>query len=253
VIKLLNDELNLKVQEQWDNSGLQIGCMDNDISKIMLTLDIDKNALKTAVEKKIDLILTHHPFLFDGIKSIDFGTYDGQLIKDIILNGINIYSLHTSLDMADYGVNYELSRMLGIDTYEILHPVNSDKSGYGGIGRIKPLKLIDFAGMVKQNLCCQSVKLFCSNHEQVIERVAFCGGSGSEFIADAVSKDAQVYVTGDIKYHQAQEALKNNLSIIDAGHYYTEYFSLEKIKSVLEKRDLDILLLKKNTVSEILI
>jgi len=254
VINLLNDELKLKTQEQWDNSGLQIGDLNDNISKIMLTLDVDKEAVSFAIEQNVNLIITHHPFIFNPIKSINFSTYNGQIIKDLIINNINLYSMHTSLDMADFGVNYELAQRLGVDSFEILHPINIDRSGYGGIANIRPINIIEFAEYVKKSLNCKNIKLYCNDEEKIINRIAFCGGSGGDFIIDAINREADVYITGDIKYHQAQDAIKNNLFIIDAGHYYTEYYCLKNLKAILEKlNNLEILSFIKNTVNEIII
>lgn len=255
IIEILKDGLKLKQQENWDNSGLQIGNLNEDINKIMLILDLDKEAVQFAVENKIDLIITHHPFIFNNIKSINYNTYDGKLIKDLITNNINVYSMHTSLDMAEYGVNYELAAKLGINSYEILHIINEkDLSGYGGISNIEPVNIIEYSNIVKNALNCNVLKLFCDNDKKLIKKVAFCGGSGSEFIEDAINKGADLYITGDIKYHQAQDALKNNLSIIDAGHYYTEYHSLKNVQNILkEKTSIELFLIERNTVPEIII
>lgn len=254
IIKILDEELKLKTQEEWDNSGLQIGDLNNDIKNIMLTLDLDKKAVEIAINHNINLIIIHHPFIFNPMKSIDFNTYDGQLIRNLIISNINVYSMHTNFDMAEYGVNYELANKLEIRKFEILHIINEDGSGYGGISNIKPINIIEFSEMVKKSLNCNSIRLFCNNDKKVINKVAFCGGSGSDFIEDAIKNGADVYVTGDIKYHQAQYALNNNLFIIDAGHYYTEYHSLKNVQKVLNKVEgLDIILLEKNTVREIVI
>lgn len=220
----------------------------------MLTLDIDLDAVAYAVKNDIDLIITHHPFLFSTLKSIDFNTYEGKITRELVINDINLYSMHTSFDMADYGVNRKLAEKLNIDNYHVLHAVNNDLSGYGGIGNIEPVNIVEYAKKVKIQLNAEHIKLYCKDDKKIIKKVAFCGGSGSEFIEDAIRKEADVYITGDIKYHQAQTALQNNLCIIDAGHYYTECHSLESIKNVLNKvSGLNVYILEKNTVRELII
>lgn len=243
--------MKIKAQESWDNSGLQIGNLNDDITNIMLTLDIDSNSIEFAIKNNVQLIITHHPFLFSNIKSIDFNTYEGSIIQKLIKNNVNLYSMHTSFDMADLGVNQKLAEKINIDKYDVLHIANKDLSGYGGIGNIEPINIIDYAKMVKKNLKAEHIKLYCNSNDKTIKRVAFCGGSGSEFINDAIEKNADLYITGDIKYHQAQEALNNNLFIIDAGHFYTEYHSMENIKNILKnKKELNVILLEQNTVKE---
>ena len=210
IINLINDEIKLKAHESWDNSGLQIGSKMVYINKIMLTLDLDLEAAEYAVNEKVDLIITHHPFFFTSIKKIDTDTYDGKIIKMLVQNNINLYSMHTSYDMAEKGVNYDLARKLNILNYDILHPINIVNSGYGGIGEITPLNIVDFTKHVKESLKADYVKLYCGDDKKIVKRVAFCGGSGSEFIEDAINLNADVYITGDIKYHQAQTAIKND-------------------------------------------
>lgn len=225
--------------------------MNNDIKNIMLTLDIDESLIEQALNEQIDLIITHHPFIFSGLKSIDYSTYEGRIIQKLVKNNINLYSMHTSFDMADSGVNQKLAIKLGIQNYETLKTINKDLSGYGGVGNIEPIQIKDYAQEVKNNLNAQYIKLYCNDSHGMIKRVAFCGGSGSDFIYDAMEKKADVYITGDIKYHQAQTALNNNLCIIDAGHFNTEYHSLENIGDVLINiKELNIILIEKNLIKE---
>ncbi len=253
-MNILKNKLQLKPQESWDNSGLQIGNLKANIKNIMLTVDIDSNLIDYAINNKIDLIITHHPFLFSSLKSIDFSTYVGKIIKDIINNNINLYSLHTNYDIADFGVNYQLSKILDIKDYEVLHVVNPDGSGYGGTGFTEPINIVEYAKMVKDKLKVDFLKLYCNDENKIITKVAFCGGSGGDFIKDAISKEVDVYITGDIKYHQAQAAMQNNLCIIDAGHYNTEYQSIENIKNILDEiHELNVKLMEINTVKEIIL
>lgn len=250
IINLINDEIKLKAHESWDNSGLQIGSKMVYINKIMLTLDLDLEAAEYAVNEKVDLIITHHPFFFSSIKKIDTDTYDGKIIKMLVQNNINLYSMHTSYDMAEKGVNYDLARKLNILNYDILHPINIDNSGYGGIGEITPLNIVDFTKFVKESLKADYVKLYCADDKKLVKKVAFCGGSGSEFIEDAINLNADVYITGDIKYHQAQTAIKNDLCIIDAGHYNTEVHSMVSLKNILEKTNIEVVIFTKNITAE---
>jgi dinuclear metal center YbgI/SA1388 family protein len=250
----LEDSLKLKNQEDWDNSGLQIGNMNCDIKTVMLTLDIDINTVNYAKDNNVDLIIAHHPFLFNTLRSIDLNSYDGKIIKTLIGNNINVYSMHTSLDMADMGVNKALADVLNIKNYSVLHEINNDGSGYGGIGDIEETEILLYAKKVKEALNCSIIKMYAPNKNMKVSKSAFCGGSGSDFILDAVNKCAHVYITGDIKYHQAQTALKNNLCIIDAGHFNTEFPVLRLIKTIIEKQsDINVIIYETNTVEEIII
>lgn len=250
----MEDSLKLKKQEDWDNSGLQIGNTDCDIKTVMLTLDMDLNAANHAINNKADLIIAHHPLLFSSLKSIDLNSYDGKIIKTLIENNINLYSMHTSLDMADMGVNKALAEILNIKNRSVLHEMNPDGSGYGCIGDVEETSIMEFSKKVKQSLNCSMIKLYAHDKNLKVNKAAFCGGSGSDFIFDAIKNNAQVYITGDIKYHQAQSAIKNNLCIIDAGHFNTEFPVLESIKKIIEKNsDLKVIIYETNTVEEIII
>jgi dinuclear metal center YbgI/SA1388 family protein len=170
IINILNDEVKLKEHESWDNSGLQVGSDKACINKIMLTMDLGREALDLALREKVDLIITHHPFFFSPIKRIDTDTYDGQIIKMLIKENINLYSIHTSYDMADKGVTSSLAEKLNIVNYQILHPVNEDKSGYGGIGDIPPIDIIEYAQFVKKAL---EQELFIEGHFLVTKGYCF--------------------------------------------------------------------------------
>jgi len=256
IINILNEECSLKKQETWDNSGLQIGSMSSEITGILLALDVTEEAVDAAIAKGSNLILTHHPFFFDDIKNIDLNSYRGKIVKKSILNDINIFSLHTSLDLADYGVTSSLAKELEIDNFEILsiEGKDGDKAyGYGGIANIQEIMLDKFADQVKYNLDCKCIKIYTSNRSAIINKVAFCGGSGDEFIDDAIAKGADLYITGDIKYHKAQYALQKGLNIIDAGHFYTECSVLKLLNDVLIDNNLSAYMFTQNFVKELYI
>ena len=254
VINLLNENLKLSNQESWDNSGLQIGDYNDEVKGIVLALDLSEDIIDYSIKEKANLIITHHPFLFSSIKCIDLATLQGRMINSIIKNNITVVSFHTSLDAAVNGITKELSKKLNVNEYTVLHEnyVDDEKNivGFGGIGYIEKTSLKKYANLVKDNLNCDAVKVYSNDINKDVCRVAFCGGSGSEFIRDAFSKLADVYITGDIKYHDAQFALNNNLSIIDAGHFYTENIILDKLYEILSPRINILKKYTKNTVIE---
>lgn len=236
--------------EHWDNSGLQVGNLQADINSILLALDINNAVLETAIKDKHNLIITHHPFIFNPLKNIDLLSEKGKIIKKLIENNINLYSMHTNLDIAIKGVNEALAEAIGINNYEILHNLdNNIEQGYGGIGQVKEYNIFDYALKIKENLGCPYVRVYSNN--KTIKRVAFCGGSGSSFILDAANKKADVYVTGDIKYHDVQLAMDLNLGIIDAGHYYTEIPVLKFLNKFLKAKNNNLIVknFTTNTIS----
>lgn len=256
IINIIDKKCGLKKEEKWDNCGLQIGDMNSDISGVLLTLDITEESIDAAIAKGLNLIISHHPFFFDTIKSIDMKSYHGKIIEKSIRNGMNIYSMHTSLDMANHGVTESLAGQLDIDNFDILSVEGEDdfgNYGYGGITDIHDIMLDKYADQVKYNLDCKSLKVYTNCRSQVIRKIAFCGGSGGDFIADALSHGADLYITGDIKYHEAQFALQNGLNIIDAGHFNTECSVLKLLNNVLIDNNLSTYMFTQNFVKELYI
>lgn len=248
----------IKDAEEWDNSGLQIGNVDDEITGILLTLDLSEEALDIAIQKGLNLIIAHHPFIFTPLKNIETTSSKGRIIKKIINNNINIFTMHTNLDIATEGVNYALAKAIGIKKYEILkemNVLNGETLGYGGISEIEECSIYEYAEKIKQYLMCPYIKVHCKDSLKMVKKIAFCGGSGSSFISDAVKEHADLYLTGDINYHDAQYAQEFDLAIIDAGHFYTELPILKEmnkhLKNINEK--IKIEMFTKNTVSEMII
>ena len=255
IIDFLDDKLKLSEQEDWDNSGLQIGDYEMSVNGMILALDLSEEVLDYAIEEKANLIITHHPFLFSKLRYIDFSTIQGRMISKLIKNDISVISLHTSLDGAIYGMTQELAKKPEIKEYNVLHQFYTDELnnifGFGGIGDIQSISIREYANIVKKNFNCDIVKVYSNDLSNNISKVAFCGGSGAEFIEDAIAKSADIYVTGDIKYHDAQYALNNGLSIIDAGHFHTEnIIFLDKIYDILSFKVNNLKKYIKNTVPE---
>lgn len=239
--------------DTWDNTGFQIGNCHKTIKKILLALDLDRWILNKALMEEFDMIITHHPIIFKPIKNITNESEKGSLILDIIKNDLVVFNAHSNLDIAEDGVNHELSRLLGLKDQEILRVLEDKTSydfegvptlyGYGRVGNIEERPLMDFIGFVKEKLEIEDLIVY-GDIDQIIRRVAVCGGSGSDFITDAVKANADLYITGDIKYHDAQLAYESGLTIFDAGHYNTEKVILPIIKNYLRKELGEELLIK---------
>jgi len=140
VIDIIDKNMKLANQENWDNCGLQIGSYDDLVSGIVIALDLSEDVLDLAIKEKANLIITHHPFLFSSINCIDNNSHHGRLINTIIKNNITVVSFHTSLDAAVNGITRELAIKLNVSEYTILHETyvddNHNSIGFGGIGYI---------------------------------------------------------------------------------------------------------------------
>lgn len=293
--------------DSWDNSGLQIGSVNKDVEKILISLDLSENSLKEAIEKNVDMIITHHPFIFGKLSNISLDDKRGKMIRDIIKADITIFSMHTNLDICEGGVNDILCEKLDINSYkplsnffteklykliahipkEGLNEVRKDRMetivrehklertietmintypnykieydvyplinkgttyGYGRIGNLEEeMTLEEFANIVNERLECKNLRIYGDLNKD-IKNVAVCGGSGAGFIKDALRENADVYVTGDIKYHDAQLALELGLTLLDAGHYETEKPCIDSLKQYISKntRDLEIFTYKES-------
>ena len=236
--------------EEWDNVGLQIGDPRLPVRHIWVALDPSPEVVRAACGKDVDLLITHHPLIFRPLKSINFDTPGGAIIQMASQHQLAIFSAHTNLDIVHEGVNDVLAERLGLKGLEILQPVKTDKPppndnvtpvdgdtehGIGRIGSLaKTTSLKSLALTVKEKLGLDFAKV-TGNPELKVTRVAICSGSGSSLTQAFISSDAQVYISGDIRYHDARDAESVNRGIIDIGHFPSEHLMVEALARQLKK------------------
>lgn len=231
IIKFLEERFPLSLQEDWDNSGLQIGNIENDLTNIMISLDLDEQTIQKAKEKSCNLIINHHPFLFSSIKSIDLNKGNGKIIKDLIKNDITVFAMHTNLDIGKGGVNDNLAKLL--ELRDISNLDTNNENPMARFGYTDEKTAYDFSKFVKEKLNCKGLILY-GDKDKKIEKVALCGGAGSDFINDAIKKGCDLIVTSDVKYHEAIDNCKK-INIVDPGHFASENHIIYMIKDLLEK------------------
>ena len=189
-------------------------------------------ALEKAVSLNAQLIITHHPLLFNSIAHIDFNQFPGNIIHEAIKNEIAVIAAHTNLDNARMGINHFLAGRLGLTDCEVLEPKELNGiTGYGlgVIGYLnKPIDLRSYAMKVKKSLGTTAVKVIGSD-DSIVKRVAVVGGSGRDYIAKAKEKGADLLITGDIGHHDALTARTLGINVIDAGHFYYRKGGLDRI------------------------
>ncbi len=341
VTNLMNKLAPSRLAYDWDNVGLQLGSYNQEVSKVLVSLDVDQEVLDEAINKNVDLIIVHHPVIFKGISNLRFNTPLGRLLQQAIKHDVAIYVTHTNYDIAKGGLNDYLAEKLELQETEILQVTDKTalkklvvfvpdealaevkrsmaKAGAGhignysnsffaqqGVGSFKPLNdtdpyigtkgkinkvkeqrletiisenklnsvvkrmikahpyeevaydiysldnqgavsgigrigylseeiiLKDYIELLKTNLFLDKIKLV-GDIKQKIKKVALCSGSGADFIKTASFKGADLLVTGDIKYHEAQLALEEGLVLIDAGHYGTEVIMKEAVTAHLKQ------------------
>ena len=240
IMNLLEKWAPMDLVDEWDNTGFQIGDPERQIEKILLSLDLDREVFKMAKDINAQMIITHHPIIFSPLKSLTKLNYKEKLIYDIIKEDIVVYNAHTNLDIAKGGVNDRLAEILGIKNtapLKIVHnelETNEEKFGYGRVGKIRKMPLEKYLNIIKRGLNTQHLIVY-GNIDRSVETVAVCGGSGSSFIKDAFMMGADIYITGDIKYHDAQYGNELGLTLIDAGHFHTEKIILPVVKDYIER------------------
>lgn len=210
--------------ESWDNVGLMVGDIDMDVKKVLVSLDIDDSVIDEAIDLKADMIITHHPFIFGNIKNIISTTAVGRRAMKLIKNDIAVYSAHTNLDITQGGTNDVLAKIIGLENIETLLMDNDGMNGLGRVGELKnKMKFIDFAHILKSRIGLLNMTI-TGNKDKIVKKVALCtgAGSGNEFMSAAQKRKCDVYVTGDLRYHEAQFANNIDLCVADITHYGSE-------------------------------
>ena len=254
----------LAVQESWDNSGLQIGCSDKDIHKVMVCLDLTEAVLDEAEAIGADLVISHHPLIFKGLKSISGNTYQERCVRKAILSDIAVYSAHTSLDNILGGVNHKIASLLGLSSLRWLDSGESAEgcdekcggaaekscgegaeekcggadavaraSGSGLIGELKePVAAAEFLSTVKTIFSVKALKHSPLPSATTIRSVALCGGAGAFLLPQAVAKGADCFISGEFHYH---DYFDPGTLLIELGHYESEQFTQDLLKESLER------------------
>lgn len=231
IAKCIENIAPLNIQESYDNCGLLIGHSDDEVSKILLCLDVTEEVLQEAITEKCDLIVSHHPVIFFGLKKID----TKSLVYQAIQNKIAIYSAHTSLDSAHFGVSTILGEKLGLQNFKTLKKNAVDENfGLGVIGEFQTaLSELDFLDLVK-NVCKIPVVKHSKLQGKSIKTVALCGGGGSDLRPDAIAQNADAYVSSDFK-HWEFHTMNTPLLLVDAGHFETEQFAMDILQAEISK------------------
>lgn len=227
IIKKIEEFAPLETMQEWDNSGWQINLGIKETNKILLALDVTENTIDEAIEKHCDLIISHHPVFFTSIKSIS-----APFIIKAIQNNIQIYSAHTNLDIAKGGVSDILAKKCGFeDTDEIYQFIRLKKLK-------QPKDFLELTDKIKHVFGVEFLKVI-NPERKTYKSIAFCSGSGAEFIDKLEKLGIDVYITGDVKHHSALDA--NKVSVIDLGHFQTEKFALEIFENILQNENAQII------------
>lgn len=236
VMTKLEELSPLAMAEEWDNSGLMCGRKDKEISSVLLAVDATDEVIEEAVLSGADLLLTHHPLIFRGIKSVTEETITGRKLLKLIQADVACYAMHTNFDVI--GMADEAADRLGLTDPEVLQVTFEDSLSKEGIGRCGKLKnsmsLKECAELVKEVFLVEKVRVY-GNIKDRVRRVAVSPGSGGDMISYALSSKADVLITGDIDHHEGIDAVAEGLNIIDAGHYGIEKIFVSYMKDFIMK------------------
>lgn len=230
--KMLDEKIPKQLSCEWDNDGLML-CPEPErqVRKVLIALDATAEVADAAIEGEFDVIVTHHPVIFKGLKAINDENYVSEKAIKLIRAGVSVFSFHTRLDALEGGVNDVLALELGLE--------NVESFGMDGIGRIGDLydeqSVEEFAFRIKEWLDAPYVNLASANKE--CRRVAVLGGSGDDDIKSAIAAGADTFVSGELKYHSLTDAPEMGINLIEAGHFYTEYPVLCTLEQFIETAD----------------
>lgn len=227
VIDALEQFAPLPLQESYDNAGLQVGLTEAEVSGALLCLDVTESVVREAVDLGCNLIVSHHPVLFHGLRQVSDATQSQRVVRLAVQNDIAIYSAHTNLDKVEDGVNYEMAERLGlIDVVPL--------GECGVVGYLSaPMDSRFFLDRVKDVFRCE-----CLMHNELLSRpiqsVAICGGAGESLLDDAIAQETDALLTGEVRYHTFM-GREQEIQICALGHYESEQYTVELLERIISE------------------
>jgi dinuclear metal center YbgI/SA1388 family protein len=243
---MLEEIASFKLAETWDNVGLMVGDPTQEVSGILVALDPTETVLTEAVSAGISTIVTHHPLIFQPLKSVRTDRAQGRFLQRAMADNISVVGCHTNLDLATGGVNDVLAATLGLADVQPLtvmsgqpQTADSEKScqppGFGRWGRLPESMTGEAFLRHVQEVLDVSVVAVAGRLPGMVSTVGVCGGSGSDLAETAFLRGVQVYVTGEVKLSTARWAEASDFCIIDAGHFATENPVVGALVGTLQK------------------
>lgn len=225
IFEWMDDRYPFALAENYDNCGLLIGDTERVVSRCMLALDVTGEVLADAICWQADLIITHHPVIFNALKRLSVGDIPYECIR----HGIAVLSSHTCLDRAIGGVNDALSECLSLQNVTIL----DETDGFLRTGILpKVMEPVEFAAYCKKTLSSGGIRAVLG--ERSIGKVGLCSGAGGSFVGEAIEAGCDAYLTGEVKHHEAIIAKNAGITLIDAGHFETETVVLPQLEKKLK-------------------
>ncbi|MQS76043.1 Nif3-like dinuclear metal center hexameric protein [Companilactobacillus halodurans] len=244
IINRIEETAPLSIKMEGDPTGFQLGDRKQDVKTVMTALDVRPNVVQEAIEKKVDLIVAHHPLMFHAAHNLDLASPQNKMYCDLLSHNISVYAAHTNIDKAHDGMNDWLMEELGLENARFID--ENDDYSIGRMGQLKePMDLVDFAKMVRDAFHVQNLRYVKSDLGQKVKNVAIIGGDAGKFYPEVLKAGADTFITGDVYYHTAQDMMANGLNVIDPGHHIEVIF-IKEMASILNdwkksnKFDVDI-------------
>lgn len=237
--RIMEEHAPARFKESYDNVGLMIGDKEAKVTSVLVALDCTLEVIEEAKNKGCNLILTHHPLLFRKPSNITMDTLLGRKILEIIKSNINVYSSHTNLDSVKGGINDIIMELLGFSNYSTieLSDRRGDNDNSTGIGRIatlsEPIILAEMCDRIKKYLNIPFLR-YSGEDSSKIRKIAVINGSGQDYFNAAKRLGADCIITGDTTYHYVSDFNEEGVSIIDAGHFATEWPAMKVIAKWLK-------------------
>ena len=228
----------MSLQESYDNSGLVVGRLDDEVHGVLLAVDVTEEVLDEAEREGCDLIITHHPIIFSPLKRFNSATYVERCVERAIRKGIALYAAHTNLDSTPNGMSWQLGAMIGLEDMSVLEPRRDNvDAGFGVVGtlaRVEDVKA--FMSRVKAIFNVGAVRYSdIPSENMMVRRVAICTGSGRSLIDAAMAAEADIYITADLRYNDFMCG-ENRMVLMDIGHFESEFCAIRIIYDVLSKK-----------------
>ena len=225
----------LSLQESYDNAGLIVGRMDDDVHKALLAVDVTEEVIAEAVAEGCDMIITHHPIIFHAMKRFNSASQTERCVEEAIRRGIVLYAAHTNLDSTPDGMSWRVAQMLGLENIAVMQPTNTEGAGFGVGGELaEAMPSADFMRRVMERFDVKALR-----HSDVVKpeirKVAICTGSGGSLIDDARKSGADIYLTADLRYNDFMRH-ENAIILADMGHFESEYCAIQILFDILSKK-----------------
>lgn len=247
IIEWFNERWPEALACEWDNVGLLAGRKDKEVKRIYVALDATDEVVEAVFVEKADMLITHHPLIFGGIKKINDGSFVGRRLLKLIQADISYYASHTSFDIAEGGMADLAAEKLGLFAVdekplplEITGEQNGKPVGIGKVGNIRKdmageLSVKELAGLVKDRFQIPSLTVYGNEPDKKPERIAISPGSGKSMMKAALLAGADVLITGDMGHHEGIDLAAEGVTLMDAGHYGLEHIFIDAVAEELAR------------------